>query len=348
MTFWNTLPTQPFYRKQIPSPTSVPAEYWNANTLSHSPSLEQEVRHFLFLYFGNPPHTPRLCLPSPLLSTHDDLVLVRNTDGRMVGCVRYREIGPVWSSLSSLSSSLSSLSSSLLPSSPSSPTSPTSPTTFMVDAFCIHPTERKKGIGAYLLHELHRYANSKGNPYALFLKEGWPLPTLWLPAYTGQYVYRRCDAVIPLSPLYPLPSLPSLPSLQPLTVSQATAWVQAYLTCFPSTLFMGHIRSTGQHWWGYRHNGVSVIICVQDTYQRIGNESIGWVTAWLESSSLTEVIREHISLQLCSCASPYVTWLWSQTAWTGTSPYWKSDGWFHWYSYQWTPTIGTSYGILNR
>jgi GNAT superfamily N-acetyltransferase len=40
----------------------------------------------------------------------------------------------------------------------------------LVDCFCVHPLWRGKGVGDYLLHELHHMMQS--TPCALFLKEG--------------------------------------------------------------------------------------------------------------------------------------------------------------------------------
>ena len=208
----------------------------------------------------------------------------------------------------------------------------------LVDAFCIHPTWRGKGLGAFLLATLHRTANQQGRPYALFLKEGTPLPYPVRPALSGQYVYRE------LSPLSPLSSLPLL-SLSP---CQAHCWMRLYLQSFPST-FLGLPPPSppsppSQHWFAYASPTASILVCVQDAHQVWKGGRIGWTTVWLETPTVTPFLRYAVSNALSYVVAPYYQWLWLERRWVGEpmGPEWIEDGAFHWYSYQWATTCHTT------
>ena len=319
MVFWNTYPwwkpTTPFERSALSSPTTVPYEY---HPTPLPPLLRHEIRTFLRTHFGRAPHHPLLTLPEEaFLTPDDDWFLARTPDHNLVGCIRYHAIGTQWNE--------------------------TTPR-YLVDAFCIHPAWRGKGVGDYLLTALHREANRQQKPCALFLKEGRMLPIPCLPVYQGRYAYRRLQTV-------GMEDLKT--SVMRLTSSQAYTWLNAYLTCFPQTCVL--LRRTDTHrWWrGNRKGTQSILACIQESYQRIPGqakeekeERIGWITLWLESPTVTDAFREEASLALSESVSESFEWIWSQRSWTGPSPHWKDDGVFYWYSYQWSLTVTPSYGIV--
>ena len=114
-----------------------------------------EVRQFIRNNFGSPPKTPILDIPeSQLLAANDHIVIVRDITRQIAGCIRYHYVGTIEEDI------------------------------HLVDCFCIHPDWRGKGIGNYLLHDLHHRMIDK--PYAIFLKEGSLLPVI--PFYSSMYV----------------------------------------------------------------------------------------------------------------------------------------------------------------
>ncbi len=76
-----------------------------------------------------------------------------------------------------------------------------------------------------------------------------------------------------------------------------------------------------------------------------------WVTAWIESSSITDECREEASKQLSDLMYPEFDYVWMDRAWTGnsTDSIWTNDGAFSWYLYQWATNIDIkkNYCILN-
>ncbi len=324
MVFWNLFPwwisTRPFERPPLSSPTTVPYE---THATPLPPLLRHEIRTFLRTHFGRPPHHPLLTLPDEaFLVPDDDWFLVRTPDHTLVGCIRYHAIGTQWNQ--------------------------TTPR-FLVDCFCIHPAWRGKGVGDYLLTCLHREANRQQKPSAIFLKEGRILPIPCLPAYQGRYVYRRTEHLKTLSSFTP----PS--PVMRLTASQAYAWIDAYQTCFPQTCILLRRTDTNRWWRGYRKGTQSILACIQDSYQRIPRQQeaeeakekrLGWITLWLESPTVSDAFREEASLAISQSVSESFEWIWSQRSWTGPSEYWKDDGAFYWYSYQWSLTMTPCYGIV--
>lgn len=265
-----------------------------------------EVRQFLLQYFGSPPKTPVLDIPeSYLLEPEDDLFVVRDDSKEIAGCIRYHALGQFLSSQKPIS---------------------------MVDGFCIHPRWRKKGLGDYLLTELHRYQQEK--PFALFLKEG---PSLSLfPHDSGQYVYRR------------LSYAPST-HLHTLSAECARQLIAIHLMFRPNLFIICPKHDRNQQWFLYKKGHKSVVACVQDTFQRVQGERMGWTTAWIESPCLTEDDRASATMAIAGACHSTYAYLWMNRVWIGSAKDWKADGWFHWYTYQWSTTalLHHSYAIIS-
>lgn len=283
---------------QIIEKTSLPSPTGRPIELMKDPN---EIRTFLTLYFGNPPKTPVLDLT---FDPNDHVLLVRDRSKQIAGTIRYHFIGhyhekPI----------------------------------YVVDAFCIHPTWRKKGVGDYLLTELHRYANARQIPYALFLKEGAPLSILHQPVYTGWYRYRE------------LTEYQSSPFLIDLSIQQAFRIMDVYRTFQPNLILIRNERST---WKWFRSDRSSILIGIQDTHQRIDHKKMGWITAWIESPMITDELRGEAVDAVADSLFPTFNYLWINERWIGSSTRWKRDGAFHWYTYQWSidESIDVSYAMM--
>lgn len=306
MVFWfssfNTVTTksfEPFLMKkeQLPSPTGIDAILVTSDTTLQ---ILTEIREYLRNYFGNPPHTPVLDIPeSHLLNRTDYIFLAREKGGRLVGTIRYRYVGELMDDSVDL------------------------PSIHHVDAFCIHPDWRKRGVGDYLLTELQRYVIANKCPYSMFLKEGYYLPIMYRPIYSGYYVFRRIHAQ------------QTSPHVRTLSVEQAHRFLDIYHHMYPQVCIIRN--KNGLHQWRLYKKGYHMILaCFQDTYQRIDKDRMGWCTAWLESSVVTEEIREEAAIALTNTL-PSFDYVWMNKRWTGkNSLKWTDDGTFHWYTYQWS------------
>jgi GNAT superfamily N-acetyltransferase len=319
MVFWfssfNNITTKSFEpflmeREQLSSPTGVDAILVTSPT-----SVLTEIREYLRNYFGNPPHTPVLDIPeSQLLGPTDYIFLVREKGGRLVGTIRYRYVGELM---------VDTMDDTIADSAPS---------IHHVDAFCIHPDWRKRGVGDYLLTELQRYATANGRPYAMFLKEGYYLPIMYNPIYSGHYVFRRLSAQ------------QTSPYVRTISVEQAHRFIDVYHRIYPQVCIIRN-KNGLQQWRLYKKGYHMILACFQDTYQRIDKDRMGWCTAWLESSVVTEEIREEAAIALTNTL-PSFDYVWMNKRWTGKNSLkwtlcssnrtWTDDGTFHWYTYQWS------------
>lgn len=301
-TLWNreTFLSQLIEKDPIPSPTARTAQLVDRDNRS----LLTTIRRFLQTHFGSPPHTPILDIPEDiLLGPNDHIFILRDDADELVGTIRYHYMGEAQESI------------------------------YVVDAFCIHPAWRRKGLGDYLLTELHRYANQIGIPYAMFLKEGAPVSTLASPFYTGTYVYRALYRTV------------VCPNLMELTIEEAHRMMRAYQAVLPNRLMIWN-TSSNQRWRWYRRGNQSIMICIQDTYQRKEGKKIAWVTAWLESPNVTDAIRQEAATAVAEDLYPAFDYVWMNQVWVGGSEEWLVDGPFHWYSYQWSTSItGHSYAL---
>jgi GNAT superfamily N-acetyltransferase len=313
MVFWfssihapATKSFEPFLIKKdsLPSPGVDAVLITGHNTPVSSPILT-EIRNYLRNYFGNPPHTPILDIPeSHLLGPTDYFILAREK-GQLVGTIRYRYVGQFMGQFMDDS----------LPQD--------SPLIHRVDAFCIHPDWRKRGVGDYLLTELQRYVTVNDRPYSMFLKEGFHLPIVHAPLYSGRYVFRRLSVV------------QQAPHVRTLSVEQAHRFLDVYHRIYPQVCIIRNENGL-QQWRLYKKGYHIILACFHDTYQRIDKERMGWCTAWLESSVVTEEIREEAAIELTNTL-PSFDYVWMNKRWTGNNSLdWTNDGTFHWYTYQWS------------
>jgi hypothetical protein len=188
----------------------------------------------------------------------------------------------------------------------------------VVDCFCIHPAWRRKGLGDYLLHELHHMMQDR--PHAVFLKEGEPLPIV--PYYASIYVYRQIDSKV-------------CPDVTELTCAAAYRIMDIHQQFRP--FFMIRRQTENQVWKIYRNGIHHVLCCIQDTYQTLHGKRMGWITAWIESPGITDVMRRNASYQLSNSSVYDMIWMDKIHAGSG----WIDDGPFYWYTYQWKPSIAT-------
>ena len=303
--------SQPFERN-IPTDTLGLIYTW----IYQQDTACNEVCQFLYDYFGNPPQKPRFSIPiHHLLSKTDLLLLARDNSTRIVGCIRYHDIGVLYHNKERI---------------------------YAVDCFCIHPAWRGKGVGRQLLYRLHRYANELGIPHAVFLKEGSTVHPFVTPLYSGTYVYKR--SIRPIRPI----------TLPILSVNDAVKWLTIYQNCNPTCCIVHNPQSPNQQWYFYKKGVHSILIGVQDTYQKTHHtlhveRSMGWVTAWLESPLLTDKEREEASDKLME--STTFDYLWMNQVWCNGNTRergWQQDGMFHWYTYQWSYIgLGQSYCLMH-
>ena len=313
MVFWATYPLQKvigsFWKSElfhseridkdpIPSPTG--------NGIEKVENTE-EIRSFLRSYFGDPPRTPILDLT---FDPDDHVFLVRDQTNQIAGTIRYHFIGNMITSRSE--------------------------PIYVVDAFCIHPIWRGKGVGDYLLTELNRYVNRNNIPYAVFLKEGAPLSIFHQPAYTGWYRYRE------------LTEHRSSPYLIDLSIQQAYQIMDIYRSIRPNVLLIRNEHTANQKWKWYRKRGNWILIGLQDTHQRMEQKKLGWITTWIESPMITDELRGEAADTAADTVYPAFDLLWINERWIGNSMRWKQDGAFHWYTYQWSSaaTTDVSYGMM--
>ena len=294
MVFWQTI-VHPFAivkRPSMKSPTGSPAK------LMRSPL---EIQQFLYNHFQS---HPGLLFTIPLweLENPRDTVLTIFDQDTLIGCIRYHFVGEC-----------------------------DAKQIHIVDCFCVHPEWRGKGVGDYLLHELHDMMKDK--PYAMFLKEGKPLPII--PFYAGTYVYRTISPDESVSD-------------RVLDISADLAYRIMEIDHMFHPFFKIHTRTPNQKWRIYREGMNHVLCCIQDTYQTLKGKKMGWMTAWIESPGMTDTMREMASYQLSNM--PYFDMIWmNQIHVIHNQSLWKIDGPFYWYTYQWMPTrcVGNSYCFIH-
>ena len=148
MVFWKTYPINniikriqnkdifidlEFERENIESPTDCNIEILDRVNLD----LIIEIQLFIKTYFGS---YPILDIPTDKILGEKDIILyVRDNTGIIAGCIRYHYLGEFISS--------------------------NNEKIFCEDCFCIHPNWRKRGVGDYLLTQLHMYVNKNNIPY---------------------------------------------------------------------------------------------------------------------------------------------------------------------------------------
>lgn len=304
---WCTTRFQPLMFDKDPIPLG---HAWGAARRLHMHEVEQktQIRDFLRCHFGTPPTSPVLDIPEEsLLGPSDILFYVLDNNCRLIGCVRYHAIGEL-----------------------------ASHPIYLVDCFCIHPRFRKRGLADYLLTTLHRFANKHGIPYALFLKEGAPLPIWSIPLYTSSYVYKQVKHQI------------AGHNLQHLTPKEGHRLLDIFCNVIPTCLVIRPSSSHNQSWRLYRESPHQMILaCVQDSYQGLQEadgqrKRMGWITAWLESPTVSEDGRARAITAIADSMEGQMDYIWANKAWIGSSNVateWKEDGSFHWYTYQWNTNL---------
>jgi len=329
MVFWKTYP----WRQWIQSMCSVEQftdlvfdkEAFSSPTENHAELLTGSasfghrtmIRQFLKTYFGSPPHTPILDIPEKnLVGKHDYLFYVNDHHQKIIGCVRYHYMGQFL-------------------------TEATQPMMYVVDCFCIHPQWRKKGVGDYLLTILHRFANNKGIPYCLFLKEGPSLSILHTPLYSSRYVFTRA-----------LPSFQT--NVSCISTKEAYRMMDLFQELNPDLcIIRNQEESSNQYWRLYKKGHVTILACVQSSFQYFIENDVkqrmGWITAWLQTPNTTPSIQGEASEQIVDSMRGIVEYVWGNEDWIGDSGRWKADGVCHWYTYQWTTNINikTNYCLLH-
>ena len=326
--------SQIFERDFVKSPTGLDAivirrRLSNINILS-------EIRQFIKNNFGSPPTSPILDIPeSQLLGEKDHIVIVRDLNGDIAGCIRYHYLGKFESSKPKQE-------------------------IYCVDCFTVYKSWRRKGLGDYLLTFLHNYVNEHNIPYAMFLKEGRNLSIVHAPLYTGIYVFRKLQ-------------LSKSPNVRVLTPALAYKLMDISSE-LNQILIIRNIDSTNQIWKLYEKDLYKVLVCFQDAYQSFEAKrpeakrpeakrpeakrpeenrqlkKICWATGWIESPNMTDEYREEASRELSDSMYQDFDYVWMNKKWIGNNrtSEWKIDGLFHWYSYQWTSSINinNSYCIL--
>jgi GNAT superfamily N-acetyltransferase len=302
-----------FERNPIESPTGVEGEIIE---IKKTPKIIKEVREFLIKYFGKPPESPILDIPEDkLLGERDYILVVKDIDRNIVGCIRYHYLGIFVTG--------------------------NNQEIYCEDCFCIHPNWRKKGVGDYLLTKLHIFVNKHNIPYSMFLKEGPKLSIFNDPFYSGMYVFRKTQSS-------------KLTNIISLTVAQAYTLIDIFREFNNNTIFVIRNNKTrNQYWKLYQKDKRKILACFQDTYQRFNedgeNKRIGWITGWFESSNITDNFRKEASIELSDSMNTMFDYIWANSEWIGNSNEWKIDGSFNWYLYQWSTIINIkkSYCILN-
>ena len=288
-----------------PSPTS------NSFVVMQSEKELNNVRHFLKKWFGNPPKSPQLDNP---VCENDQIVLAvkYRADGvwKIAGTIRYKYTGNF-----------------------------NGHDINIIDCFCIHPEWRKCGVGTYLLAALHKYTNSIGKKWSIFLKEGGLLPIAQTPFYSSLYRYRRVRSNI------------CTPAVQTIRVDDALKIIYIFKMLRPGIFIIANRHTLNQKWRLYTNGRHWMLAVIQDTYQihPFNYGKIGLCVGVIESIGFPPSLRNNALLQLTE--DPEFSWIWLDTIWVDDNSQrsmWSIDGPFHWYAYQWTSSIrpGRDYCIM--
>lgn len=263
-----------------------------------------KIKLFIENNFGTPPKTPIL---SPELSNKDIILYVMDKLYKICGCIRYSYAG-VYERIP----------------------------IYIIDCFCIESKWRKKGLGSYLLSALHYETMTHNLRYSIFLKESAPVfGSSQVPFYSSTYVYKQIPLLLCKTVKKAYRS-----NIWTLTYEQAHRIISHYKTIFPETFIL--TRNSNIEWRLYKQDQYSILVGCQDSFQKIqeSDGSIGWITGWLESPNVTwpSVIERSNIIDTILTTFSY-RWFWADTSWIQEAIDWKQDGAFHWYSYQWEPTL---------
>lgn len=303
--------SQIFDKESIKSPTGINAIIITKN---QNTNLIPDIKLFIKNNFGSPPKTPILDIPEDkILGNKDSIIILRDIDKNIIGCIRYHYLGVFITS--------------------------NNEEIYCEDCFTVDKKWRKKGVGDYLLTVLHKYFNTNNISYSMFLKEGRILSIMLTPIYTGIYVFRKLKEI-------------SSNNVHSLTISQGYKIMDIFSE-LNKIFIVRNFLSTNQFWKLYKRDTFKVLVCFQDTYQIFNEDNnikkICWATAWIESPNMTDNIRKEASRELSALMYPEFDYVWMNKKWVGNDIEWKIDGFFHWYSYQWTSNINikNNYCILN-
>jgi GNAT superfamily N-acetyltransferase len=200
---------------------------------------------------------------------------------------------------------------------------------YKIDCFCIHPRWRKKSVGSYLLSALHKETMERGLCYSIFLKESAPIYALTHPFYSSMYMFKRIH-----------PSSHSYIIQWPLE-EQVFKIIHVFKSLYPNLFILINHKTT--EWRLFKYRDYILFIGCQESFQEHPETKspIGWVTGWLESPRLTWRPDRSQIIDAMLSTLPY-KWFWTDKRWVEEAIGWKEDGPFHWYSYQWKPTLTPS------
>jgi GNAT superfamily N-acetyltransferase len=266
------------------------------------------VSEFLAKNFGNPPKTPVLQIPPSELYENSAHTFVWISDNsKPLGSIRYRP----WSKDNKR-------------------------IYWQVDCFCVEKDSRSKGIGTWLLKYLHSWANSRGIPYAMFIKEGAPLVIPRLPFKTGVYAFIDIGG---------LSLNANHGSLKQIPVSFAEKWVrpQASATTTATAIFpYDSDQNYTSFWYLYKSNSIWLVIRAEKTNQVGPTGHLGWLTNIYESPSWKTISFQEQTKYITNCTqliSKKNNWgsVWIDSSWVEISEEspWKLDGPYFLYSFQW-------------
>ena len=305
--------SQIFDRDFVKSPTGLEATVIRSCVTNNH--LISEICQFIKNNFGSPPTSPILDIPeSQLLGKKDHIVIVRDLNGDIAGCIRYHYLGVFVKPNQEI---------------------------YCVDCFTVYKTWRRKGLGDYLLTFLHNYVNEHNIPYSMFLKEGRNLSIIHTPIYTGIYVFRELQ-------------LSKSPNIRILTPAQAYKLIDISSELNQMLIIrnINSTNQSWKLYEKGTYKVLACFQDAYQSFKvKRQIKKICWATGWIESPNMTDEYREEASRELSDSMYPDFDYVWMNKKWIGNNrtSEWKIDGLFHWYSYQWTSSISinNSYCILN-
>lgn len=306
LSFWRTIydyDEQPLTQhsfSQIRSSSPQIGESPTHTSYKIANSLEERrtIQIFLKHYFGNPPHTPLL---QPIFQEDDILLYMTENSSSLsiISSIRYSYAGEFEEEA-----------------------------IYKIDCFCIHPEWRKKSVGTYLLSALHYETMRRGLKFSIFLKESHPIFSLKRPFYSSTYMFKEALSSS---------TIENLTVYKP-SIEQVRRLIKVYMSIFPQTFTLINYKTT--EWRLFKQEEYFLLIGCQNSFQEHPKTKtkIGWVTAWLESTTSTWRSDRSIIIDAVLSSFSY-GWYWTDKRWIQNASGWKEDGPFHWYSYQWLPTI---------
>ena len=305
--------------RELPLVKSLPG----LKLIRHNTSTNSQVTSFLRANFRKGPFSPLYIYQA---YPQEILLTVCDTNDAIVGSVRLRPAGTFEENR-----------------------------VHLIDAFCIRPDWRRKGIGSYLLNQIHHAAAAEGVHHAIFLKEGRPLDiTGLLPLYSSTYVCRPTSAAAGAAATATATAATPLLARE-IDTALAKTLLYSYTMLRPDTFLILNWETTNQKWFHYRAGESAwILACIQNSHQQFKDEMrpIGWMTGWIESPAITEEDRYKAAIDICSAAGAYYNWVWMDSRWPGvtcSNTDFIIDGTFHWYTYQWSTGLipGRSYCIMS-